>query len=167
MQKMPQARTSGLIVKEVDGEILIYDQETNKAHCLNQTAAKVWEHCDGKTTVSQACASLSRGLETPVDNKLIWYALEQFSRDQLLEEKIAMPPAMMAGMNRRQMVRALGLAAMIAVPVVTTIVAPTAVQAASQLPPGSPCSAPSECQSGICCTAPGVCPPANPLNTCF
>ena len=54
MQKMPQARTSGLIVKEVDGEILIYDRETNKAHCLNQTAAKVWEHCDGKTTVSQA-----------------------------------------------------------------------------------------------------------------
>lgn len=158
MQKMPQARTSGLIVKEVDGEILIYDQQTNKAHCLNQTAAKVWKICDGKTTVSQACASLSRGFEAPVNHKLIWYALEQFSRDHLLEEKVEMPSGLMAGMNRRQMVRALGLAAVIAVPVVTSIVAPTPVQAASQLPPCSPCTAGAECQSGLCAACPPSCP---------
>jgi hypothetical protein len=167
MQKMPQARKSGLIVKEVDGEILIYDQQTNKAHCLNQTAAKIWEQCDGSSTVADACDYLSRGMKTPVDDKLIWYAVEQFSRDNLLEQKVEMTPNVFAGMNRRQMVRALGLAAVIALPVVTTIVAPTAVQASSQLPPGSPCSAPAQCQSGICCTAPGVCPPANPIGTCF
>jgi hypothetical protein len=167
MQKMPQARKSGLIVKEVDSEVLIYDQERNKAHCLNQTAAKVWKHCDGKTTVTQACNSLSRDFDNPVDDKLIWYAIQQFSRDHLLEDKIEMPPFMIAGMNRRQMVRTLGLAAVIALPLVTTIVAPTPAQAASQLPPGSPCTSPSECQSGICCTSPGVCPPANPIGTCF
>ena len=50
MQKMPQARRSGLIIQEVDSEILIYDQETDKAHCLNPTAAKVWNYCDGETT---------------------------------------------------------------------------------------------------------------------
>ena len=30
MQKMPQARRSGLIIQELDSEILIYDQDTNK-----------------------------------------------------------------------------------------------------------------------------------------
>ncbi|MCA1607658.1 MAG: PqqD family protein, partial [Acidobacteria bacterium] len=73
MQKMPQARKSGLIIQEVDSEVLIYDQVTNKAHCLNQTAAKVWNYCDGETTLPEACTALSRDLETPVDEKLVLY----------------------------------------------------------------------------------------------
>ena len=54
MEKMPQARRSGLIIQEVDSEILIYDQNTDKAHCLNQTAANVWKYCDGETTLADA-----------------------------------------------------------------------------------------------------------------
>ena len=92
MEKMPQARRSGLIIQEVDSEILIYDQDTNKAHCLNQTAAKVWNYCDGETTLADACSALSRDLETPIDEKLVWYAVDQFSKDNLLEKEIA-PPA--------------------------------------------------------------------------
>jgi len=71
MEKMPQARRSGLIIQEVDSEILIYDQDTNKAHCLNQTAAKIWKYCDGETTLADACGALSRELEAPVDEKLV------------------------------------------------------------------------------------------------
>src|SRR2546429_5297823 len=88
MQKMPQARRSGLIIQEVDSEILIYDQKTNKAHCLNQTAAKVWNYCDGETTLADACSALSRDLESPVDEKLVWYAVDQFSKDNLLDNEI-------------------------------------------------------------------------------
>jgi len=40
----------------------------------------------------------------------------------LLEEKVELPAFIIAGMNRRQMVRVLGLGAIIAVPLVTTIV---------------------------------------------
>ena len=64
MQIMPRARKSGLIVKEVDGEVLIYDQKTNKAHCLNPTAAKVWKYCDGEMTLAAACTFLSQDLGT-------------------------------------------------------------------------------------------------------
>jgi len=103
MQKMPQARRSGLIIQELDSEILIYDQDTNKAHCLNQTAAKVWKYCDGETTVADACSALSRDLETPIDEKLVWYAVDQFSTDNLLEKQIEPPAFIIAGMNRRQM----------------------------------------------------------------
>src|SRR5258705_13884787 len=150
MEKMPQTRRSGLIIQEVDSEILIYDQDTKKAHCLNQTAAKVWKYCDGETTLADACSALSRDLDTPVDEKLIWYAVDQFSKDNLLEKEIEPPAFIIAGMNRRQMVRTLGLAAVVAVPLVTSIVAPTPVQAATCLPPTSVCTTSAQCCGGLC-----------------
>ena len=152
MEKMPQARRSGLIIQEVDGEVLIYDQVSSKAHCLNQTAAKVWKYCDGETTLADACSALSRDLETPVNEKLVWYAVDQFSKDQLLEKETIPPAFIIAGMNRRQMVRTLGLAAIVAVPLVTSIVAPTPAQAATCLPPTSACTASVQCCSNSCVT---------------
>ena len=157
MEKMPQARRNGLIIQEVDNEILIYDQHTNKAHCLNQTAAKVWKYCDGETTLADACTALSCDLETPVDEKLVWYAVDQFSKDNLLEKSIEPPAFIIAGMNRRQMVRTLGLAAVIAVPLVTSIVAPTPVQAATCIVSGGACTASSQCCSGLCTGSPLTC----------
>ena len=157
MEKMPQARRSGLIIQEVDSEILIYDENTNKAHCLNQTAAKVWKYCDGETTLADACSALSRDLETPVDEKLVWYAVDQFAKDNLLEKDIEPPTFIIAGMNRRQMVRTLGLAAIVALPLVTSIVAPTPAQAATCQPNGASCGTSAQCCSGFCSGPGGTC----------
>ena len=158
MQKMPQARRSGLIVEVVDSEILIYDEESDKAHCLNHAAAKVWKLCDGKTTLADACSVLSNDLETPVDEKLIGYAVAQFSRDHLLEQEVRSPAFMIPEMSRRQVMRTLGLAAVVALPLVTSIVAPTAAQAATCHPPGSACTSSAQCCSGLCPGAPaGTC----------
>ena len=157
MEKMPQARKSGLIIQEVDGEVLIYDQVSNKAHCLNQTAAKVWKYCDGETTLADACSALSHDLETPVNEKLVWYAVDQFSKDNLLEQDIAPPAFIISGMSRRQMVRTLGLAAIVAVPLVTSIVAPTPAQAATCIVSGGACTGSAQCCSNSCVCSPGVC----------
>jgi hypothetical protein len=151
MQNMPQIRQEGLIVRELDGEILIYDSKNNRAHCLNQTAAQVWKQCDGQKTVAEISRSLSLQSGTELDERIVWFALKQFGRDHLLEEKLVLPPAFIAAdLNRREMVRALGLAAVVAVPLVTSIVAPTAVQAATCLPAGSTCSSAPQCCSGVC-----------------
>lgn len=150
MEKMPHARKRGLIVKEVDGEILIYDQERNKAHCLNPTAAQVWKYCDGTTTLSATCDGLARELGAPVDEKLVRYAVEQFSADHLLETQVEMPVFMIPGLNRRQMVRTLGIAAAVAVPLVSSIIAPTPAQAATCVPTAGACTASAECCSGMC-----------------
>ena len=152
MPTMPRAREAGLIVRELDNETLVYDVDTNEAHCLNETAALIWRHCDGTSSVTQICELLSQTMETTIDEKVVWYALEQFNKDGLLEEKIEPPAAyMIAGMSRRQMVRTLGLAAMVAIPLVTSIVAPTPVQAgASCLPLGAPCNTNAECCSQFC-----------------
>ncbi|MGH9883500.1 MAG: PqqD family peptide modification chaperone [Pyrinomonadaceae bacterium] len=153
--RKPLARKGSLIVKEVSGEVLIYDLDRDKAHCLNETAALVWKYCDGKKDAAAIARRLEKDLNTTVDEKIVWYALSQLSKDHLLEEQVT-PPALIAGLNRRDMIRALGIAAVVAVPVVTSIVAPTAVQAGvSCFPQGSGCETPSQCCSGRCVE--GVC----------
>ena len=150
MQNKPQTRQDGLIVRELDNEILIYDTDKDKAHCLNETAALVWKLCDGRTTPLEISRALSHQLGVTIDERVVWFALKQLSRDRLLEEELTPPAVFTAGLNRREMVRVLGLAAIVAVPLVTSIVAPTPAQAATCLPTNSSCTTSAECCSGLC-----------------
>ena len=145
----PRARKDDLIVKEMPDEVLVYDLVRDKAHCLNHTAALVWNYCDGRTNAEAMTGRLERELKVPVDEGVVWLALNQLSKNHLLEENIV-PPTLMAGINRRQMIRAMGVAAAVAVPVVTSIVAPTPAQAATCGPSGAPCTTSAECCSGTC-----------------
>ncbi len=154
--KRPLARKDGLVIKESSGEVLIYDRDRDKAHCLNQTAALVWKRCDGNTSVSRIAKSLEHDLQTPIDDSLVWYALLQLEKDHLLGEKLSGPPVG-TGMNRRDMIRTLGLATAVGLPVVTSIVAPTPAQAATCKDLGVPCTSPAECCSGFCVG--GICVP--------
>ena len=56
--RLPLSRTDNLVIRELDDETLVYDMERDEAHCLNQTAALVWQQCDGKTTAAQAARIL-------------------------------------------------------------------------------------------------------------
>ncbi|MBA3355858.1 MAG: hypothetical protein H0U18_07955 [Pyrinomonadaceae bacterium] len=145
----PRARKDDLIVKEMPDEVLVYDLVRDKAHCLNRTAALVWNYCDGRTGAAAMTGRLERELNVPVDERVVWLALNQLSKNYLLEEQIV-PPPLMAGINRRQMMRALGVAAVVAVPVVTSIVAPTPAQAQSCRGPGVPCNNDNQCCSLNC-----------------
>lgn len=145
----PVARKQGLVIQELPDEVLVYDLDRDRAHCLNTTAAFVWQRCDGKNTTAQIARTLGQQLNCAVDEEIVWLALDQLGKNHLLERQPAPPPALM-GMNRRAMVRALGLAAVVAVPVVTSIVAPSAVQAASCLPSAAACTSSPQCCSGLC-----------------
>jgi hypothetical protein len=159
----PIARKQGLVIQELPDEVLVYDLDRDRAHCLNTTAAFVWQRCDGRNTTAQIARTLGQQFDCAVDEKIVWLALDQLGKNHLLDRQPAPPPALM-GMNRRAMVRALGLAAIVAVPVVTSIVAPTPTQAATLLPPGSGCSTGAECASGICNTSGSAC--GQPTGTC-
>jgi hypothetical protein len=149
MNTFPKARRDNLVVQELPDEVLIYDLERDKAHCLNQTAALVWKNCDGHADAATIAGRLGDELKAAVDERLVWLALDQLGRDHLLVEGVALP-ALMTGMTRRQMVQALGLAALVAVPVITSVVAPTSAQAASCLPPGAACTSSAQCCNAIC-----------------
>jgi hypothetical protein len=149
----PKMRRQGLVVDELPDEVLVYDLERDQAHCLNRTAALVWQSCDGNTTPSEIARRLK--LELDADGKkdsreeMVWLALDQLERNHLLEDAVAVP-AQFARLSRRRMMRNLGLAAAIAVPLVTSIVAPTAVQAATCGTVNQPCS-PGTCCPGLSC----------------
>lgn len=152
---MPEARREGLVVQELSGEVLVYDRERDKAHCLNSTAALVWQYCDGKTPVSQIARAIEREINSPVDEDIIWLGVEQLGKTNLLRERATLP-SHKSGLSRRDVMKRIGLAAAVALPVVTSILAPTAAQAANCLPSGAACTSPAQCCSGLCPS--GTCP---------
>jgi len=149
VQLIPAARRLGLVVQGLSGEVLVYDRERNKAHCLNSTAARVWEYCDGATSVAQIARAIEREINAPVDEDVIWLGVEQLSKTHLLQEGAKLPEHK-SGLSRREVMKRIGLAAAVALPVVTSIIAPSAAQAANCLPSGSACTASAQCCSGLC-----------------
>jgi hypothetical protein len=155
-QVLPRARTKELIVREMSDEVIVYDTEKEKAHCLNQTSAFVWKHCDGKHSIEQVTRLLARELGTNVSSEVVWLAIEQLEKRMLLEESLERASGM-ARMTRRELGRKLGIAAaIIALPLITSIKAPTAMTAASVcIPAGSfgcvtdgDCCVPARCNTG-------------------
>lgn len=167
--QLPKARKEKLIIKEVDNETLVYDLENDQAHCLNSTAARVWQLCDGQSSVTEIAQLLVERPETKADETIVWLALDQLHKFNLLEQAFT-APAYFAGMSRRQWVRNVGFAA-IALPVIVSIAAPTAQAQGSTCvnpggrAPGVACGSPNQCCKNVCCSAP--LPPGCANNTCL
>jgi hypothetical protein len=145
----PRARKIDLLVRELPDELLVYDLLTNKALCLNQTSALVWKYCDGARPVSEIAGLLGKELKLPIDEKLVWYALSELQRNKLLDQADT-PPALKQKISRREIVRALGVATVVAVPLITSIVAPTPGAPISCTPNGNSCTVSSQCCSRCC-----------------
>ena len=155
---LPRMRQQGLVIDELPDEVLVYDLDRNKAHCLNRTAAFVWQHCDGQTTPQGIARLLAIELQTPISDDIVWFALLQLEKLHLLEEHLA-PPAQVAGLTRRQLIRGLGIAAATSLPVVISLLAPTPAQASTCIASGSPCNSNVACCLSLvsCTTGSGTC----------
>ncbi len=150
-QTKPLARKEGLVIQELPDEVLVYDLDRDRAHCLNETAAFVWQRCDGRTSTVEIARSLGKKVNAPVDEKVVWFAIDQLGRNHLMTTTV--PPQLVAGMNRREMVRVLGIAAAVAVPVVASIVAPTPAQATTCVGQFGSCAGGQICCAGLSCVA--------------
>jgi hypothetical protein len=155
---LPKKRKEGIIVKELPDEVLVYDLDRDKVHCLNHSAAEVWERCDGRTTAAEIARAVEKKTGVKVGQEFVWLAIEALSRDHLLEERIDWPAAI-PRMSRREAVRRISIGAAIAIPLVTSIVAPTPAQAATCLSRCSGCSTGAQCCSGVCAPNVAGCPP--------
>jgi len=154
----PIARQSGLVVQEVPDEVLVYDLESNKAHCLNQSAAMIWKSCDGNTSVSEIAKLVENQAGGKVTEDFVWLAIDQLSENNLLEKEIS---SGFEGTSRREVIKKIGLASMIAIPVIASLVAPQSAMAAAScgcVAPGD-CAAQTGCPSTSLCNGAGVCAP--------
>jgi hypothetical protein len=152
---LPLARTDALVIKDLEDEVLVYDLKRDKAHCLNQTAAFIWKHCDGEMCVDEMARLLEQELGLTVDDDVVWLALGQLRRFHLLKEDEGKAFGMMK-VSRRNLVRKY-LPAALALPVILSIAAPAAAQVAvSCAGIGAPCSAGRPCCPGLFCGA-GAC----------
>lgn len=150
---LPHARSEGLVVTDLDDEILVYDKERDKAHCLNQTAALVWKYSDGKHTAAEIAARMQSKLRTSVDEQVVWFALRQLEQDHLLRDDLALPRSL-AGITRREFVKKMGAVAVLAaLPSIHSITAPNAPGALSCLPNGQQCTSSTQCCSQCCATS--------------
>jgi hypothetical protein len=145
---LPRARSEGLVIESLEDEVLVYDLNRQKSHCLNQTAVLIWKHCDGQTSLAQAASLINKVMNEAITERAVWLGLKQLSDAHLLEERLNVP-ANLARVSRRKLIRRMGLTAA-ALPLIMTITAPTAKAQASCLQRGEPCTTNSQCCSGNC-----------------
>jgi hypothetical protein len=147
--QLPKARKEKLIIKELADETLVYDLENDKAHCLNQTAACVWKYCDGKRSISEIGELMSKNSEAPVGDEVVLLALDQLQKFELLENA-DQSAFQLAGMNRRELVRRIGMGAL-ALPLIVSLAAPPASAQASNPSLNICCGSPLDCIPPLTC----------------
>jgi hypothetical protein len=141
----PRARTNRLVAHELGHELLVYDLERHTAYCLNEVAMQVFRHCDGETTIPDMARRVGTALGVPVDDQAVLLALLRLQKAHLLDGTVGLP----RHSSRRAMLRTLGRAAAVIVPLVTAISVPTAAAAGScKAKDFSPCEAETPCCSG-------------------
>jgi hypothetical protein len=128
----PQARSEGLVVQELADEIVIYDLDRHRSHCLNRMAASVWRRCDGCTSVAEIARWLHQKSNVPVDEEAVWLALDRLSKANLLQQRVHHPKCGDRA-TRRVMLR--HLATVGGVALVSSIAVPGALAAGSGMVP--------------------------------
>lgn len=151
----PVSRQRDIVIQEFNNEILVYDLKIHKAFSLNETSALVWQACDGSKSINEISNQISRKLNSPVNEEFVWLALEQLKKENLIENQLEVSSPF-EGVSRRELIRKVGLATLVALPIVSSLTAPTAANAqsgcgaSSGKPNGCNCTAAGNCSSGCC-----------------
>jgi hypothetical protein len=87
----PQARKTGVVVEEIDAEVLVYDLGRDEAHCLKQVTALVWRLADGLTPIDTLIERVRLGSASTVIEDDVWCALESLSAADLLIAPVERP----------------------------------------------------------------------------
>lgn len=139
----PFAITNDIVTQTTNQEILIYNVKTNRAMCLNETLTVIWQLCDGKRNLSDISFEASKKLKTSVTDEVIWLALDELDKNNLLVKSELKPISNLSQVSRREIIRKIGLTTAVAIPLITGIIAPKAIHAQS--------GGGGTCPSGSCC----------------
>ena len=148
-------RRKKLIARWSGDELVLYDQESTTAHCLNRIAGEMWLACEYGSSPIEVAAALREDWPE-IEAEVVHASLTQMAEAGLLEattkQKCDSP-------SRREIIRRLGITAAVALPiVVTSVLIPSPAAAASCATLSQPCSVSHPCCSGqgLTCVA-GLC----------
>jgi hypothetical protein len=145
--RKPTARTAELLVEELGEELLIYDQRSDRVHCLSSAVCSVWRACDGETSVEQLASALN------MESELVERALGELEGCDLLDADVA-------GLTRREATTRLARmgAAAAAAPLIYSIAAPTPALAVTACGTGRlGCLGFTSSKGALCPTSGGAC----------
>jgi len=156
----PIARQNDLVIQEMPDEMLVYDITANRAYCLNTTAASIWKLCSGERTLDDIQRQMTHGSGAAIDIDLIRLGIQELASYELLDE----PPPRAFGTSRREVIRRIGMASVIALPVIASLTAPksalAAVSCICNIQNGNlDCAALSTCPSTTNCNVNSICAP--------
>jgi hypothetical protein len=126
---LPESRKKGLIVQESSDEVVVYDTERHKAHCLTPAVARVWQSCDGTKGVPEISNTL-RDSNVPADEEMVWMMVHRLGKLDLLVQKVPVPAGALYSSRREVAQRLLALGGVSAI-LTATQAAPTAASAQS------------------------------------
>jgi len=126
----PLARTDGVVTEDVADEVLVYDERTDVACRLNQSAALVWRNSDGKRTLEDLVHVLEADLGDVADEDMVLMALDSLAEHGLIESGYEARDSTASRLSRRRFFRRVGVAA-VSIPVVASMAVPMPAAAAS------------------------------------
>ena len=161
MNSLPRVRP-GLLRHELDGQMLIYDAVQDRVHLLDSTTGQVYELLEeGGRTREGIVSELAARMSALDSDSLLQLSLEELRKADLLDDR-AVPVAPLSEMNRRALLRKVGLAgaAALLIPAIATLTPGRAYAQGTCLPEGAPCSSlgGNPCCHDACPGPSDVCP---------
>lgn len=149
------------MTSELAGELLVYNYDDQRAHCVSALAHQVLLRCDGDTPAARIAASLRQAGRSAHDAE-VNEALSQLARAGLVE----LDASRLTSSGRRNALKRMGLTAGLAVaaPMVWSIVAPSVAEAASIACMTGACQLG---QGGQCCDSGGGMAGTCAFSVCF
>jgi hypothetical protein len=144
-------KRQGLLVEETGSEVVVYNLEGYRVHCLNDQAVRIWGLCNGRRTIGQIAAGIDLAIAPKSKELVVGNVIAQLEKLGLVEESPLAP----ALVSRRDMARRIGIgvAAMVALPLITSVTAPTAQAANTCVPTNGTCGGSGQtcCPGLVCC----------------
>jgi hypothetical protein len=122
---MTARRVEDVQIERAADELLVLKEGSLEAHALNQSAATVYDLCDGTTSKSEIAAEIHRLTGLPADEEIVDLALSELVETGLV---VLDNPESRSAVTRRALIRRLALSSTLALmlPVVETIAVPPA-----------------------------------------
>jgi hypothetical protein len=131
---MAAKRVEGVQIERSADEILALKADSLEAHALNQSAAVVYDLCDGQTPKAEMAKAVHSRTGLPADEEIVDLALAELVETGLVVVDAADNAA---AVTRRSLIRRLSLTSAVAMmlPVVESVVVPSAADAAPGVSP--------------------------------